>query len=362
MLLTTCPNCSAQFKVQPEQLNVRQGRVMCGRCRNVFNAFQSLMRVSDEDASVAAPPAAFTPIVLHVDEVAEEASPELTDAIFLREEPLPLSNDFTQTDFASDLRDPVDSPSPLAPQLPPLRPLPPLSPVPPPFPPSGILDLDDIDDEPALANVAQPIGDARMHAQSAPATNGSLLGGSADADAMGSDNPLLIPSPTYRQPQKTSRGSLWITGALLLLLSLGAQLAYAYRSTITQAWPQLRPAYTSACEWVGCTLSWGRDDNAIRIEASDLIELPGKAGRILLTATLVNRSTVRQDLPALELKLTDNANQVMLSRILQPPEYLGRTPAKDESLAPNAEMYVNLSFDVTQKAPASGYGVRAFYN
>ena len=47
MLLTICPNCSAQFKVQPEQLNVRQGRVMCGRCRQVFNAFQSLTRVEE---------------------------------------------------------------------------------------------------------------------------------------------------------------------------------------------------------------------------------------------------------------------------------------------------------------------------
>jgi predicted Zn finger-like uncharacterized protein len=45
MLLTTCPQCQAQFKVSPEQLNVRSGRVMCGRCRNVFNSFESLQRI-----------------------------------------------------------------------------------------------------------------------------------------------------------------------------------------------------------------------------------------------------------------------------------------------------------------------------
>lgn len=45
MLLTTCPNCQAQFKVSPEQLNVRSGRVMCGRCRHVFNSFESLQRI-----------------------------------------------------------------------------------------------------------------------------------------------------------------------------------------------------------------------------------------------------------------------------------------------------------------------------
>jgi predicted Zn finger-like uncharacterized protein len=45
MLLTTCPKCQAQFKVSPEQLNVRSGRVMCGRCRHVFNSFESLQRI-----------------------------------------------------------------------------------------------------------------------------------------------------------------------------------------------------------------------------------------------------------------------------------------------------------------------------
>ena len=104
MLLTTCPNCSAQFKVQPEQLNVRQGRVMCGRCRNVFNAFQSLTRVTESEIADNHQPVA-------AEEMADEAVPDLTDSIFLREEPLPLSREFSQTDFPSDIRDhaPVES-------------------------------------------------------------------------------------------------------------------------------------------------------------------------------------------------------------------------------------------------------------
>ena len=93
-----------------------------------------------------------------------------------------------------------------------------------------------------------------------------------------------------------------------------------------------------------------------------MIETPGKAGRILLTATLANRGLMPQDLPLLELKLTDNANQVILSRVLRPDEYMGRKPGRDENLAPNVELYVNLSLELVTKAQASGYGVRAFYN
>ena len=55
MLLTTCTTCAAQFKVLPEHLNVRQGRVMCGRCRTVFNAFETLKRVEDELTTMPTP-------------------------------------------------------------------------------------------------------------------------------------------------------------------------------------------------------------------------------------------------------------------------------------------------------------------
>ena len=318
MLLTTCPNCSAQFKVQPEQLNVRQGRVMCGRCRNVFNAFQSLTRVAESEVVTRHPELVTTP-------VPDDASSNLADAIFLREEPLPLSQEFSQTDFASDIRMYA------------------------PLPPTIHASRD-----------SAPVPEV-LHEDSPPSLP-SLLPKDVETPGVPGDNPLLAPTPGHRPPAGAHRTGLWSSGAVILLLGLTAQFAYGYRSAIIQSYPQLRPSFVSVCEWAGCNLSWGRDDSAIRIEASDLIETPGKAGRILLTATLINRGATRQDLPALELKLTDNANQVILSRILLPPEYLGRAPAKDESLVPNVEMYVNLSIELSNKAQASGYGVRAFYN
>src|SRR2546423_13667765 len=49
MLITTCTQCAARFRVTPAQLNARQGQVRCGRCRAVFNGFQSLERHPDDD-------------------------------------------------------------------------------------------------------------------------------------------------------------------------------------------------------------------------------------------------------------------------------------------------------------------------
>lgn len=42
-MLTRCPNCTTTFRVKPEQLKARLGRVRCGECKTVFNALDSLV-------------------------------------------------------------------------------------------------------------------------------------------------------------------------------------------------------------------------------------------------------------------------------------------------------------------------------
>ncbi len=41
-MVTQCPNCDTLFRVTPQQLQKRQGRVRCGRCLEVFDGFHSL--------------------------------------------------------------------------------------------------------------------------------------------------------------------------------------------------------------------------------------------------------------------------------------------------------------------------------
>lgn len=55
MMLTRCPSCSTAFRVTPEQLKARAGKVRCGHCNSVFNALQTL-----EDAQPATVPAPAT--------------------------------------------------------------------------------------------------------------------------------------------------------------------------------------------------------------------------------------------------------------------------------------------------------------
>lgn len=48
MLTTRCPNCSTMFRIRPEQLTVRSGRVRCGSCQQAFSALNHLEEVDDE--------------------------------------------------------------------------------------------------------------------------------------------------------------------------------------------------------------------------------------------------------------------------------------------------------------------------
>lgn len=294
MLLTTCPKCSAKFKVSPEQLNVRQGRVMCGRCRHVFNAFETLKRTEDNDAG----------------------------------EPI----DYTLLDATQE----TDS----AQQIPPL----------------DTATAAESTDKPELSRDVHGVAGLPPDADLAITPD---IDPAAEPDAQGlaTTNPL-IGGPVPADPVQ-SRVWVWLGTSAGVALAL--QAAFYFRSEIVQQYPQLRPQMAAMCEAFACSISWGRDTALIKIESSDLIEPPGRPGRILLTATLVNRAPTKQDFPALEVKLTDANNAVLSSRVLMPAEYLGRVPAAGEGLAPNIELYVNLNMELVGKPQASGYGLRAFY-
>lgn len=49
-LVTLCPQCSAQYKIVPDQLRLHNGMVRCGGCTHIFDASKSLKVVSDAPA------------------------------------------------------------------------------------------------------------------------------------------------------------------------------------------------------------------------------------------------------------------------------------------------------------------------
>jgi predicted Zn finger-like uncharacterized protein len=55
-MITRCPACDTAFRVQPDQLAVRDGQVRCGQCSTVFDARTALVADPTSPAEPAPPP------------------------------------------------------------------------------------------------------------------------------------------------------------------------------------------------------------------------------------------------------------------------------------------------------------------
>jgi predicted Zn finger-like uncharacterized protein len=165
-----------------------------------------------------------------------------------------------------------------------------------------------------------------------------------------------IPADPAREPPARA----WAFGAALLALLFCAELAYAYREPLAQRYPVLRPWLESVCAAAGCAVAWSRDDTLLKLEDSELLEVPGRPNEIALGARIRNLAPVAQEYPHLELTLTDLTGQVAVRRVLRPVDYLGRLPAAAEVLAPGAEMALQLRLE-TPRVKATGYELLVFY-
>ncbi len=319
MLVTTCKHCGARFRVTPDQLNLRQGQVRCGQCHEVFNGFEALERFPGDDtgARLLAARAAQSPQP-HPDPVADLADVDFGSRVgtgqAARVTRAPPAPELPQL---ADLPDVPDLLLENAEPAPPAEPLPARAPQGPPAPP-------------AEAPAPEPAPPAEAW------------------------EPPLEPPP----PARPSRA--WSFGVAFLLLVLGLQAAYHWRARLAQQYPPLRPVLESVCARAGCTVPWVNDEAALKLEDSELLEVPGKPGQIALQARIRNLSGAAQEFPHLELTLTDISGQTAIRRVLRPSDYLGRAPVAGEVLAGGAEVLVSVRLETGSTRP-TGYELLLFY-
>ena len=149
-------------------------------------------------------------------------------------------------------------------------------------------------------------------------------------------------------------------GALLLLLVLLAQAAYFYRSALIVLLPQAKPYAVALCATLGCDLPLPRRIELMSIEASDLQADTTNPNVMVLSATLKNRAIFDQQLPLLELTLTDAQDQPVVRRVLAPPDYLGKAANARAGFAANSEIAIKVFIEGSQ-VKATGYRLYLFY-
>ena len=163
---------------------------------------------------------------------------------------------------------------------------------------------------------------------------------------------------TDPEPRRVSRA--WSFGVALLALVFVVELAYAYRGPLAQRYPVLRPWLESACMHARCTVPWLRDERLLKLEDSELLEVPGRPSEIALGARIRNLAAAAQEYPHIELTLTDLTGQAAARRVLRPIDYIGRALTPDEVLGAGSEIAIQLRLE-TPRIKATGYELLLFY-
>jgi predicted Zn finger-like uncharacterized protein len=167
-------------------------------------------------------------------------------------------------------------------------------------------------------------------------------------------------------PRPRRKPSLWWAAtAVLLMVALTLQALFYFRGAVALVWPESKPYIQRFCARLGCEVPLPRRAELMSIETSDLQADPATPGVMVLSATLRNRAAFPQAFPALELTLTNERDQPLARRVLQPVEYLKGTSA-DAAMptcvggVATCEVQVRLFLEAAA-LKASGYRLYLFY-
>lgn len=318
---TRCPDCQTTFRVTPEQLKARAGRVRCGQCQSVFNALDSLL---DETGTATLPtPQITSRSVLPETDVLAESRPSV----------IPTSPQ-AESGYAADIL------------------------------PEGSVTADDSGLAMATTPAAITVDDAPPPGDEAQKELGTASGLITPRDT--SEIPGyskwaegLMVGPVALPVDKVGRWP-FVLATLLLALALAGQIVFRFRSEIAITTPSLRPLLELLSEALDAEVPLPRHVELVSIETSDLQTDPARGNQIILNATLRNRANYAQAFPSLELSLTDTQDVAIARRVFPPEEYLSASVAADQPFAANTDVAVRLWIE-TSDISASGYRLYVFY-
>lgn len=321
---TRCPQCDTIFRITPEQLRFRAGKVRCGHCQAVFNALETLIEEPLAPPAVKPAPAVLpeAPAAAEPEPAIPPAAPEIEpEPTSEPEEAVPPHLSEAEPESAPEHGEEAEAAPPPA--------------------PSEEARRDETPEESTQAAREAGLVAARELSET-PGYNRWAAGTLASSPLSGFE--------------AEGRRITWpfTVAAGLLCLALAAQLAYHFRTEIVLRLPDAAAIYTA----LGAEIPLPHDANLVSIEASDL-QADNARGLLVLQATLKNRAPYAQGWPALELTLTDTHDAVVARRVLYAADYLPPN-ADPNAFAANGETGIRLWIEAKDVA-AAGYRLYVFY-
>lgn len=333
--ITCCPNCSTTFRVTDAQLAAHQGKVRCGRCAFVFHAPDFIQSLIVDSPQAAAPSPSTTS---HIPESAptsalETQYEEIKQGIQSQTKEIKAQKEIHQEKTQNPPKNDHDKLIQLA---------------------KDELELD--------AALSKAEAQLKQHATGNDASESSQH--ERPSIAIDSDSeyqPILTEDDLFSPTKSGSRFTwAWALGCLIALLVLLAQSVFVFRNELSQEFPALRPKLIVLCEHLNCTLPLPREAQLLRSEYSELTFIPNSPTLIQLNATLRNLAPFAQELPKLEVTLTDENEKVIVRKIFTAKQYMVQNERAQNSIEANEEIRAFLQLDLGS-LHSTGYSLYWFY-
>lgn len=332
--ITCCPNCSTTFRVTDAQLAAHQGKVRCGRCAFVFHApdfIQSL--IIDSPPAAATPPSTANRIPESTPATPAQAK-ETNQGIQSQPNEILDHKEIHQEEDQKTQRNDHEKLAQLAKEE---------------------LELD--------AALSQNEAQLNIHAT-------DIDGNESDSHerpsiAIDSDSeyqPILTEDDLFSAPVKARSRFTWVwaAGCFIALIALVAQSVFVFRNELSQEFPALRPKLIVLCSHLNCDLPLPREAQLLRSEYSELTFIPNSPTLIQLNATLRNLAPFEQELPKLEVTLTDENEKVIVRKIFTAKQYMVQNERAQNSIEANEEIRAFLQLDLGE-LHSTGYSLYWFY-
>jgi predicted Zn finger-like uncharacterized protein len=145
----------------------------------------------------------------------------------------------------------------------------------------------------------------------------------------------LTPSFTRRRRERKRRNGLWIAGSLVLMLTLGGEIAWAERGLWSDD-ARVRAWLDPACAKLACTLPPRRDASKLELVSRDIRPHPSVPGALIISASVRNDADFAQAFPIVEITLSDLDETRIAMRRFKPREYVSDARTLSQGLAPGA--------------------------
>ena len=381
--ITQCLHCQTRFRITAEQLAVAQGKVRCGACQQVFDAYQQLQPypapvlsdpLSTPEPQQAPTPDELAPNTTSAEQIDTESDP-FNDPDFV----LPFDVDLDEIDLDAELAlvqqqeqewlqrqttvNTADEPR---------------------YSDTGIeIAPHDADETPfefseefqQLPDTTTPYAENKETLSTTNSSTTKAKASSAGLSALLIDPPEIEPAfnttelsadthqdrhlraeatpPSlniiddplqldWKKPRRAwKRTFFWLTLNFIALAALLGQYLYFNANDLMHQ-ERYRASFEVICPVLQCEVPPRVDIS--RVQSSNLVvrSHPSYAGALAVDAIIYNRADFAQPFPLLELKFSDINNQPVSSRNFRPTEYLSGELAGSTSMPPQTPIHISL--------------------